>query len=449
MTRGTLRQNQRRGAQTEPAWYLSAARTGGHWEEWMRYDLRDVELSDVGEGLALAPGFDGIGLILRERGRLVGFRMIARPEGADFLPAGALIDRETLEAAAVERRRALPGETRDAPGPAAPSITIAICSKDRWDWVDRLLRSIEALPDREDLEILVVDNASADARMRTICEGRPGVRHVREDLVGLNFARNRAIREARGAIVAFLDDDVTVDRNWLRGMRRAWSENPDAGCVTGLVLPMALETEAQIRFELRGGFRRGFRPFRFGRERYRERHHPGGAGRFGAGANMSLRRDAVRALGGFDEALDTGRPLPGGGDLDIFYRVIRSGAVLVYEPQACVFHEHRREMRVLRRQYYTWGLGFAAFVAKSMRADPPMRRRFQKLLVWWFGHQAGRLVARLRGREPTPLPMILGEIWGGVVGLCGEYGRSVRRSAAIRAAAAPGGGDAAARERAA
>jgi hypothetical protein len=39
---------------------------------------------------------------------------------------------------------------------------------------------------------------------------------------------------------------------------------------------------------------------------------------------MILRRDLLLEIGGFDEALDTGKPLPGGGDLDIFYRVIRA-----------------------------------------------------------------------------------------------------------------------------
>jgi GT2 family glycosyltransferase len=284
--------------------------------------------------------------------------------------------------------------------------------------------------------VLVVDNASTDPRLREVCLARAWVRYVREPLVGLDFARNRALREATGEVVAYLDDDVVVDRDWLWALRRAWAENPDAGCVTGLVLPMALDSEAQVLFERRGGFRRGFRPIRYGPDRFGEAHYPFGSGRFGAGANMSLRRRLVLDLGGFDEALDTGRPLPGGGDLDIFFRVLRAGAVLVYDPQVAVHHEHRREMAVLRRQYYTWGLGFAAFVVKSINDDPTTRGRFRGLLLWWFNYQLRRLRGRIRRRDPTPMPMIWAEVWGGVVGLAGEYGRSKRRVAAIKAAAA-------------
>lgn len=398
------------------------------------YGLLELDLEALPERVGPGPGEAGLGVVLRDRGRLVGFRLLPRtafgPEGT--LPGTALLDQETREAIAAERLR---DELTPARGPA-PRLSVAICSKDRWDWVDRLLASLEAVRDGEPFEVLVVDNASSHDRIAEVCAAR-GVRCVREPRVGLDFARNRAIREATGEIVAFLDDDVVVDRNWLWGIRRAWAENPDAGCVTGLVLPMALETEAQVLFELRGGFRRGFRPLRYGPVRYKERHYPAGAGRFGAGANMSLRRSLVLELGGFDEALDTGRPLPGGGDLDIFYRVLRSGATLVYEPQAAVHHEHRREMAVLARQYYTWGLGFTAYVVKSMRADPDARGQFRRLLVWWLGYQAGRVKRRLLGREPTPMRMIAGEIWGGIVGLCGEYDRSQRRVAAIRAAIGP------------
>jgi hypothetical protein len=44
----------------------------------------------------------------------------------------------------------------------------------------------------------------------------------------------------------------------------AWAENPDAAAFTGLVLPYELATDAQILFEQRGGFRRGFEKIRYG-----------------------------------------------------------------------------------------------------------------------------------------------------------------------------------------
>lgn len=397
----------------------------------MRYGLRDLEVDDLQQTLKLAPEETGLGVFLRKDGRLVGFPLVEPKDGSRTIQQSDLLNDEVGAALACEAIRL---RERPAPGPA-PSLTVAICSKDRWDWVDRLLASLEPFRLGDSFEILVVDNASSDHRMMQVCQSR-GVRYVREDLVGLNFARNRALREATGEVVAYLDDDVTVDRNWLSAMRDAWARHPDAGCITGLVLPMLLDTEAQILFERRGGFRRGFLPMRFKGEEPGDPLFPCGAGRFGAGANMSLRRSLLLDLGAFDEALDTGRPLPGGGDLDVFYRVLRAGAALVYEPQAAVFHEHRRDLEILRRQYYTWGLGFCAFVMKSMRTDRAMRWRFRRLLLWWMSYQVRRIARRMLDRDPTPLRMIWGEIWGGVVGLAGEYERSLVRIAAIRGAAA-------------
>jgi hypothetical protein len=142
---------------------------------------------------------------------------------------------------------------------------------------------------------------------------------------------------------------------------------------------------------------------------------------------MAFRRDLLLELGGWDEALDTGAPLPGGGDLDMFYRVLRAGRALVYEPLYLAFHEHRREYAKLRHQFYTWGTGFVAFIEKSYRTDPPMRARWRQLMRWWIRSQSGRLWRSLRGRDALPADLVWPELWGGIVGLTGEYRRSRRR----------------------
>ena len=147
---------------------------------------------------------------------------------------------------------------------------------------------------------------------------------------------------------------------------------------------------------------------------------------------MTFRREVLLKLGGFDDALDPGAPLPGGGDLDMFYRIIRSGNVLVYEPQYLVYHQHRQEYEKLRRQYWTWGLGFMAFVTKSYQTDPAQRSQFRRLVQWWFKDQGKQLIKSLMGRHLLPSEMILAELWGGIVGLLGEYSRSQQRIEQIR-----------------
>jgi GT2 family glycosyltransferase len=261
------------------------------------------------------------------------------------------------------------------------------------------------------------------------------VRRVVEPVPGLDFARNRALREARGEVVAFLDDDIVADPGWLDGLREALAEDPEAGIVTGLVLPFALATPAQVTFERRGGFRRGTRKLRYAGDRLPGNPlFPFGSGMFGAGANMAVRREVVLGLGGFDEALDTGPPLPGGGDLDVFTRVLRAGHPLVYEPRMLVFHRHRPERAALRRQYRSWGEGFMAYVAKTHAADPAGRERLRALVAWWVRAQARELARAALGRSWGPPGYVLEETAGGIAGLAGGYARSRRRSEALRRA---------------
>jgi GT2 family glycosyltransferase len=290
------------------------------------------------------------------------------------------------------------------------------------------LLSVLALDGADQLDLLIVDNAPPDDATAELVAGMSGVRYVREPRPGLDIARNRALAESDREFVVFLDDDVMVDREWLPGAQEALAENPDAGVVTGLVLPYELESRAQIVFESRGGFRRGFRKLRYqGHHQPDNPLYPVGAGMFGAGANMVVKRDLVLSLGGFDEALDTGPPLPGGGDLDIFLRVLRAGAPLVYEPRMVVFHRHRREFAGLRRQYWSWGQGLMAYLEKTYRADPGIRLKLRGLVLWWIGYELRQLLANTLGKGWGTPDLAFAELLGGLVGLTGTYGRSRRR----------------------
>jgi glycosyltransferase involved in cell wall biosynthesis len=390
----------------------------------VRYQMLDVELTAPAPMPALNE-VAGLGVIVRRHGAVQAFAMGAiNPGETPVRLLGRLLvgTSETLLSAAV-RRQLLPASQ---PQPQR-TLTVVICTKDRPDLLKRCLNSVVAARSSW-AEILVVDNASTTAATLDIVAACGHARYVFESRQGLDFARNRALAGATSDWIAYIDDDVVVDRGYFDGLAAAWADHPDATAVTGLVLPLELETEAQIIFEQNGGFGRGFTPRRYGLALTENSFYPCGSGIFGAGCNMAFNRGTLLSLGGFDEALDTGAPLPGGGDLDIFYRVVRASQALIYDPRLAVFHQHRRELEKLRRQYWSWGLGFMAFVVKSYRTDKEMRKRFRGLVYWWFRYQFRNLAKALLGRGKMPPRFVAAEIVGGLQGLFGEYDRSRRRT---------------------
>jgi glycosyltransferase involved in cell wall biosynthesis len=210
-------------------------------------------------------------------------------------------------------------------------------------------------------EVLVVDSASRTNETKDLVASTPFC-YLREEWPGLDWARNRGLLAARNDIVAYTDDDVQVDPDWLKGIALGFRD-PEVACVTGLVCPLELEMPAQALFEEDGGMGMGFAPRIFQPARMLPRellasHSPG------VGANMAFRRDFLMRQGGFDVHLDVGTPSNGGGDLDVFHRTMANGGVIRYEPRALVWHRHRRSMPGLHKQIYDNGRAFGCHLLK-------------------------------------------------------------------------------------
>lgn len=253
-------------------------------------------------------------------------------------------------------------------------ITIAIPTRNRAAILAKTLDGLRALnvTGAGAFEILVIDNDSSD-ETSSIATGH-GARLVHERRLGLNFARNRAIHEARFDVVAFLDDDVDVDPNWLIGLRRAY-ERSDAAAIGGrahLVFPGDRPTWLDARDE---GYltkvELGDQP----REVEADEIY---------GVNFSVRRDRVRAVGGF--RTDIGRiggGLMGGDELELLERLKRSGGTLMYEPNAIVGHRidpHRLTRTWFWRRCYEGQFGDAMMMPAGEITVREVARRSWYLL---------------------------------------------------------------------
>jgi len=295
-----------------------------------------------------------------------------------------------------------------------PSVSVVVCTRDRPELLDGCLA---ALAEQRYLryDVIVVDNASKGDATRAVAASH-GVRCIVEPRVGLDNARNLGLAAARGAVVAFTDDDARPAPEWLQRIAAAFAASPDVGAVTGDVVAYEPSTPAQRLFERDyRGMSKGALPLL---HRSRARRHRYDLGRFGTGCNMAFRRSALEALDGFDPALDCGTLAGGGGDLDALQRVLESGASIAYVPDAVVRHVHRRTIRELRRQLFDNGRGYSgAMTAAFLRA--PLRRRGRILawwiawLGWWFGR---RVVLRLVRRHRLPLSLVLAELAGAIAG---------------------------------
>ncbi len=293
--------------------------------------------------------------------------------------------------------------------PTPPKATVAICTRNRTEDLKRCLDALMRMPD-DGHEILVVDNCPANNETEIMTTKYPGIRYVREMRPGLNIARNRALKEAKHEIVAFTDDDAVPDEFWLRSLLKNY-DRERVVCVTGMTMPLELETDGQEAFESYNPFNKGFQ-----RKLYDSGHNPLSTGQVGAGANMSFRKSVIEQVGEFDEALDAGTITQSGGDHEYFTRILRAGYYIVYEPDAINWHRHRRTMDETRKAIYGYGVGVYAYWTKLFWYD----KEYSVIKFtwgWFFHNQLRALVKALLGKpEHQPLELVLAELKGCIRG---------------------------------
>jgi glycosyltransferase involved in cell wall biosynthesis len=249
-------------------------------------------------------------------------------------------------------------------------LTIAVPTHNRAATLGETLASLAAqrLPEETEAECIVVDNNSTDRTPAVVEEAAArapfAMRRVFEPRPGSSFARNRAVDEAAGEFIVFIDDDAVADSSWAARMLAAIERRGlDVAC--GMVAPRWEATPP-----------RWLGPSLYVRFAVHDQHAIAAAPPEKAetlrnyfSANVGFRRDCFARFGRFREDLGVvgGNPISG-EDTELFARIIERGGAMGFVPEARVFHlvpAARMNRKYLLRKAFAFGVGTAQAGGRS------------------------------------------------------------------------------------
>ncbi|MEO5825513.1 MAG: glycosyltransferase [Gemmatimonadales bacterium] len=263
---------------------------------------------------------------------------------------------------------------------SGPKVSIAVCTFNRSALLAQVLSDLSAQlgADRESIEVLVVDNNSTDSTQDVLRQWahRLPLRVVVERAQGNTFARNRALREAVGEYLIFLDDDVRLCDGWYSGYLREMVSQGRTAVAGAVESTWPKDVPAWV-----GDTRSP--PFPGVTVHFVPGDEPtslGAGGPLPFTANLGVRLDLARNVG-FREDLGHigGKPI-GGEDMDFCRRFILQFGTIRYEPTIRVFHPVDESRLTLR---HTFKYLFRGAMAEAWYDRPVAgKTRFGPIPIW-------------------------------------------------------------------
>jgi glycosyltransferase involved in cell wall biosynthesis len=264
-------------------------------------------------------------------------------------------------------------------------VTVTIATLDRPDALARCLAALLS-GHRLPTEIVIVDQGQKGPAQAVVEQHRlkqVAIHYLHQARRGLSLSRNTALQCATCPIVAVTDDDCVPDPTWIANLERAFASPTKPDAVTGRVLPLGPEAPGLYMIAPREDTVRS---------EYRRRALPWVVG---SGNNYAVKRDWYVRLRGCDERLGVGSPGQSAEDMDLFYRLLRQGACICYDPEVVVYHELQNERRRLATRWsYAYGMG--AFCSLWLRQGDAYALY---VLVRWLLAHTRKLATALVARE--------------------------------------------------
>src|SRR5712691_11211100 len=284
-------------------------------------------------------------------------------------------------------------------------ISILIASYNRSSSLLKFLHELtrQVVPQGLDWEVLIVDNNSTDGTGKAVApfvqENPHRFRYFLETRQGKSAALNTGIKESRGEILAFTDDDCLPNPDWLSSIVEEFSADPSLGAIGG-------------RFEL---YNKQDKPVSIRTCTQRTLiSTPNQLFSLLIGCNMAVHRRVCERVQEFDTSLGPGNRTRALEDMDFLYRIYKQGFKMVYSPTVLVFHNHGRrseaDVQSLTRNYL---IGRGAFYCKHiLRGD----RDILKISYWEVSSLTKGLLRELfRGHKMYQERRLL---WALLVGAC-------------------------------
>ena len=217
-------------------------------------------------------------------------------------------------------------------------LTAIICTYNRAKYIGPLLESVAAndLP-KSEYEILLVDYNCTD-NTREICEAFADAhkdvnfRYVVEPEQGLSAAKNRGIKEAKGDIIVYIDDDALVDTWYLRSYSEWLETHPETMACGGPIEPLYETVEPAWMTPYTKALLTAWMDYGNQVREYPQGRYPGGG-------NAAYRKSVFEQVGLFNTSLGrNGGNLMGSEEKDIFEKMEALKMQILYLPMPVLHH---------------------------------------------------------------------------------------------------------------
>ncbi|MBS3778741.1 MAG: glycosyltransferase, partial [Candidatus Thermoplasmatota archaeon] len=238
-------------------------------------------------------------------------------------------------------------------------FSVIVACRNEVRYIEKCITSLFSQDFDDEYEVIVVDGMSEDGTFEKLKELKKqyDFQLFQNPVLNAAAGRNTGITHAKGDFTAFIDADAVAQRDWLSQIKKTFEKNTE---VIGVGGPDMLPKESSNRSRMIGQVMTS--PLaRGGKLNPSTQHGLMDENKFVdhiPTCNLCLKKEVFNHVGLFDEAFVKGQ------DLELNYRIVHAGFLLLYSPKIQVFHHRKHHIRDFSRQIFKWAKAKVAIIKK-------------------------------------------------------------------------------------